>query len=470
MRFGSCVLALVLAAACACSRRPHVAVRGDGGPAVVVIDARGPRARHADAGVLSASGRAWRDASAALLVDEKEPDDDTGHAQPFEYPKGIHGTLVPGAGGRPDVDLYQWNPSGEGRQSARIVLDGPPDATLDVLDGGGEPTLRAQPGERVIANLAVTPGEVLFLRVRGGRVAAPVVPVVPAPAPGQLPGSTAGSALPAIAADSRLTVRTQPLQPGDEEEPNDAANRANPVLPAVEQTGYYGRAHDEDWLRLPDGMPEGSTLRIELSPVEGVVPSVRVRDATGALLVESKGGRGDELRLRNAPAPSGGLIVVRAESARNLEVPWRLRFAVEPPLVSVELEPNGTPASANPLDLEGGRAHVSAFLWPGDVDLYRVHTGGAALVEATLESPTGVEARVELASPTGAALKPATGTDSRGRRLRALPVDGELLLRVSARPRDTAFEAPYTLSVTLVPGAVSRTDEPTLPAAPPAAP
>ena len=408
---------------------------------VVVVE------RRPDAGSAAAMGGARaRLAPPIDLVDEKEPDDDVGHAQPLEYPKGVRGSLAPLPTGKPDVDLYQWIPPGSGRLVARIELDGAADATLDLLDKNGDPLLRALPGEHLLPNLALNAGEVWFLRVRGSRA------------------SAAGTAAPV---EYRLAVRAAPLQPGDEEEPNDSAERANQLQPSVEASGFYGRLHDEDWLRLPPELPAGGAARIEVSPVEGVIASLRVRDASGALLIEAKGVRGDELRLRAAPAPPGGLIVLRSEGGKNLEVPWRLRFAAEPPLDGAEAEPNGTPAGANPLVLDGGgQARVAGFLWPGDVDLYRVQVSGAGLVEATLESPPGVEARVDQASDSGAAVKPDGARPRSARQLRALPVGGELLLRVSARPRDTAFDAPYTLSISQLPGLGAEPAAPALPAAP----
>ena len=77
MRFAVAVVALAAMAGCPDRRKPIV-VRGDLGPAVVVVDPR-----------------KVPPAPKLPLIDEKEPDDDREHAQPLEPGKGVKGTLGP---------------------------------------------------------------------------------------------------------------------------------------------------------------------------------------------------------------------------------------------------------------------------------------------------------------------------------------------------------------------------------------
>ncbi|MGZ5242063.1 MAG: hypothetical protein ACXWCN_18245, partial [Caldimonas sp.] len=72
-------LALGLLLVCSCNHRKPIAVHGDAGPNVEVVE---PDKRRPDQ-------------PKQPLVDEKEPDDDVAHAQPMEPGKGIRGTLGP---------------------------------------------------------------------------------------------------------------------------------------------------------------------------------------------------------------------------------------------------------------------------------------------------------------------------------------------------------------------------------------
>lgn len=423
------VALLCLGLPCGCSSRPHLGTAHDGGPAVVVVDRRPP-----DAAAARPAAAGWGLGAGGELVEEREPNDDLAHAQPIEFPRGIHGKLVgtPGAGAgivRPDVDTYQWLAGVEGRSVARIELSGPPEVTLEVLDRNCEPVVRGLPGMQVFPNLALSPGDLWFFRVRSGR-------------------STS-----LATAEYRLQIAVRPLQPGDEEEPNESQRRATALSAGGDMTGYFGWGHDEDWLKLPDSIAAGSTLRIELSPVEGVVPGLRLREAGGTLVAEVRGFRGEELRLRNAPAPAGGSLVLRGETGANPDVPWQLHYAVEPPLSGAEREPNNTVSSANPVPVDlgysGRRVSVAGFLWPGDVDVFVVRPSGPGLLDVELQPPEGVDLRLEqLAQDGRVSGKVDKGGAGKPERLARVPVEGDVLLRVGARPRDTAFDAPYLLILT----------------------
>jgi hypothetical protein len=432
---------LLLVVAVGCSSKPHAPVGervGDAGksPVVVMVDrtpVKPPRADRKD----------------IVFIDEKEPDDDIAHAQPLELPKGVHGTVGPplaaGKSLRSDEDNYQWLVAAEEKQSARIELSGVPGVTLalDALDGDGKKIATADGGgegeAQVMPNLVVEPGKTYFLRVR----AIAKKRNEPAAADPTHPYS--------------LVVLAAPLAPGEEVEPNDTAAQANPL--AADANGFFGRRRDEDWLALgTDGVqPGSSTVRLELSAVDGVAPMIRILDGSGAVLVESKGGKGDELRLRNAPTAAATMVQLRADSGYDTENRWTLRAQVEPALPTgaggAEKEPNGTRDTATAVACAVGApaATVSGFLWPGDADVFLVHAEGRALLRADLETPEKIDLKLELLGDGTAALVKAD--DGGVGKSEAIPTwstpGGDLFLRVTGRPKDSAFDVPYRLSVAL---------------------
>jgi len=435
----------VVAAGCGDRRKP-ISRRGDMGPSVVVIDPRVPDKP--------------RPQPTLPLIDEQEPDDDLAHAQPMEAGKGIRGTIREPLAATPsksrkearpvgDEDYYSFVDVGDGARTdagvsfrvARIELEGVPglDLGLEILDGDGKRLWAANDNAEgkgeVIPNLVVEPGRTYYVKVRSITAKAGTQPY-------------------------SLTVVTAPASAGEEREPNDDVAHATNVA-GGDATGYYGKKRDEDWLRfqLGGGAP-GSTLRLELSGVEGVAPEMRMLSATGVLIVDARGGRGEELRLRNVGLPSGPLtLTVRAAEGRNTELRWLLKTTVEGALDGAEKEPNETVNTATPLDANVGR--VSGFLWPGDVDVYKI-TGvpAGSLVTASVDGVPRVDLRLERLGSDGRVLMRAdeSGSD-RGETLPPLP-GNDLYLRVSARARDVAFDAPYTLSVSVMAGAEDLELEP----------
>jgi hypothetical protein len=396
------------------------------------------------------------------LVDEAEPDDDTAHAQPIESGKGIRGTIgkPKTVKGKPasDEDVYSWieggTPVGDGGlafDEARVEVTGIPgvDLQLEVLDGDGKRLALANDapaGEgEVIPNLGVDPGHTYYVRVKA---AVPIEGTKP----------------------YELTVRSGPAPTGDEREPNDDVMHATPLVAVSDASGFYGRRRDEDWLALPAHAAAGSTLKIELTPVDGVAPQLRLyggaalapqpkglpalKSAAPEVLAEARAGKGDELRLRNVGVPTEGSawLALKAVEGRNAEIRWALRMSVEPPLDGVEKEPNDTLERATALPFTGV-AQVSGFLWPGDVDVYRI--AGAApdgLVTAELDGLERVDLKLERLGSDGKTVlvKADDGGPGKSELLPPWP-GGDVILRVSARARETAFDAPYHLTVTAVP-------------------
>ncbi len=430
----------------ACNHRKPLRVAGDQGPAVEVVEAdkRGP------------------ERAKLPLVDEKEPDDDTAHAQPIPAGNGVRGFI----GAPKDVDVYSWMDAAAPRDLgprptagvpsaadnsvafdyARVELSGVPglDLALDVLDGDGKRLMSVNdggPGEpEVMPNVGVDPAHTYYLRVR------------------EATGKVADATHP-----YELTVQTWKASENDEREPNDDYAHATPIKLAggttADASGFFGRKHDEDWLSLGlAGVPakDGrAILRLELAPATDVAPAMKiVGGAAGKdVFAEARGAKNDELRLRNVGIDAGAgsvAIALRAVEGRSPDARWVLRIGVEPPLDGAEREPNNDVAHATPMTLAGGTAQLAGFLWPGDADVFRVV---GAPPEAQLEFDVDGVDKVDLKlERLGADGKPWMRADDAGvGQGEMLPPAraGDALVRVSGRARDTAFDAPYRLTVTM---------------------
>jgi hypothetical protein len=426
-----------------CDRRKPIAVKGDGGPSVVVVDP------------------IQKTSQPVPLVDESEPNDDVAHAQPIEQGKGIRGTVgepkVPtkkNAKPGGDEDVYSFlapgTPSPDGGtefDELRVELSGVPgiDLQLEALDGDGKRLVvvnDAAAGEgEVIANLGIEPGHTYYVKVKSLT-----------PQKGDKP--------------YELVLRSGPAPAGDEREPNDDAAHATRLPALSDASGFFGRRRDEDWLLLPPS-PMPGILRIELGPVDGVAPELKLVSGDPANpkslqpMLTARAGKGDELRLRNAPAPATPtFLVVRTTDGRNTDIRWSLKLGVEPALDGAEKEPNDTVATATPLVFNGA-AQVAGFLWPGDADVYHV-TGVPAdgLATCEVEGVERVDLKLERIGPDG---KPLVKADDagvgKGEQLPPWP-GGDFFVRVSARARDSAFDAPYRLTIGAQPGEPDLEREP----------
>ncbi|HEY2744292.1 MAG TPA: hypothetical protein VGL86_06705 [Polyangia bacterium] len=413
----------------ACDHRKPIKMPGDGGPAVEVVE---PDKRAPERPKLP-------------LVDEKEPDDDVAHAQPMEPGKGVRGTIV-----AKDVDVFSWMDPGAPRDMggfdyARVELSGVPgiDLALDVLDGDGKRMLTVNdggPGEpEVIPNVGVDPAHTYYLRVH-----------------------EAGAAKGDATHTYELTVQAWPATVGDEREPNDDVAHATPIRlsngTVGDVSGFFGRKRDEDWLSLSlAGVPakdNRAILRLELAPAAEVAPSLKVTSPDGkSVFAEARGAKNDELRMRNVgidTAASVAAIELRAVEGRSPDARWVLRIGVEPPLDGAEREPNNDVAHATPLTLQGGTTQIAGFLWPGDADVYKVvGVPPEAQLAFDVDGVDKVDLRLERLGADG---KPWVRADDapvgQGELLPPARA-GEALVRVSGRARDTAFDAPYRLTVTM---------------------
>jgi len=445
-----------------CNPRKPLPVSRDLGPAVQVIDvAAKPQA-----------GPAESPQSPPLL--ETEPNDYREHAQRLDPLKALHGSLLPpttSGAGKGDDDYFLL-PAQPTAQTLRIELSGAPDLSLELLQESGMPLGNINDrgigeGER-LWGLTLRAGQPLYLRVRG---------LLRAEAAHQ----------PTLGA-YQLSVTASPASPDSEAEPNDTWAQATPVL-GNDASGVLSTRRDEDYFVLPlpaapgrrapaggsEGLREAAILRIELSS-PSVLPALRVlvepaagigADATASLqtLVDVAASKGkEELRLRNLPLPAGsGRVFVAVRSAGFQRPPgetrYHLRVLVEPALEGAESEPNeDCQREASPLTLSSGSAEIAGFLWPGDVDCFRVTAPGpqATTYQAKLILPgSDCNARIEVVRPDGKSEhhkgrsdKSETTKSSDGKPPEINQTStGDLILRVSSRDRRTCFDAPYRLSV-----------------------
>jgi len=413
-----------------CEHRKPIKVSGDGGPVVEVVE---PDKRAPDRPKLP-------------LVDEKEPDNDVAHAQPMEPGKGVRGTIT-----AKDADVFSWmdpgtpRDMGSGFDYARVELSGVPgiDLALDVLDGDGKRLMTVNDGgagePEVIPNVGVDPAHTYYLRVHEA-------------------GPPKGDATHSY----ELTVQAWPAAAADEREPNDDVAHATPIKlssgTSGDASGFFGRKRDEDWLSLSlAGVPtkdNRAVVRLELAPAPDVASSLKVTAADGkTLFAEARGAKNDELRLRNVgvdTASGVAAIALRAVEGKSPDARWVLRIGVEPPLDGAEREPNNDVAHATTMTLLGGTAQLAGFLWPGDADVYKVVGAPPdAQLSFDVDGVDKVDLKLERLGADGKAWVRADDAPVGQGEVLPPAKAGEALVRVSARARDTAFDAPYRLTATM---------------------
>lgn len=449
----------------ACNPRKPLPVSKDLGPSVQVIDV--------------AAKQLANPTSQLAPLAETEPNDDREHAQRLDPQKVLRGSLLAptsqGAG-RGDDDFFVW-PALPTAQTLRIDASGAPDLSLELFSESGESLgtideRKLGEGER-LWGLTLRPGQPLYVRVRG-RVK-----------PEAAHEPTLGA--------YQLSVSSLPAAPDSEFEPNDSLAQATPML-GSDASGTLSTRRDEDFfvIQLPtapgrkatpdsEGLRQSAILRLTLS-TPSVQPSVRILvEPAGSgsdgstqapkLVLDVQASKGkEELQLRNVTLPAGSarvFVAVRGQSFAKApgEARYHLRTLVEAPLEDAEAEPNDAcPAQANALTLSSGTAEIAGFLWPQDVDCYRIGaTDGQTLTyQAKLQLPGGdCTASLDVVRSEA---KPSDGKakgkdDGRGKKDDAakgsdgkqteqtITTSGEVVLKVSSRERRTCFDAPYRLIV-----------------------
>ena len=459
------ILLLAVLGLCGCNPRKPLAVSKDLGPSVQVLD-------------VSAKPVVGNPGSLAPSLPETEPNDDREHAQRLDPQKVLRGSLlapVTSGAGRGDDDYFVW-PAQPTPQTLRIDGSGAPDLSLELLGANGESLGLIDdrgPGEgERLWGLTVRAGQPLYIRVRG-RV-------------------KAEAAHEATLGTYQLTVSSTAAVPDSEAEPNDSLPSASPIL-GSDASGVLSTKRDEDFfvMALPavpgrrsptpgsgEGLREAAILRVELR-TPALQPALRVfveptssnpdgGSAPPKLVLDLAAGKGKEdLRIRNLPIPAGSSrVVVAVRGLSFLRPPgesrYHLRLLIEPPLEGAESEPNDNCAlQANALPVSSGTAEIAGFLWPGDVDCFRIPAMGSSTTTylAKLLLPGGdcgatldvvrSDGKTEDGKARAEKSEPAKLSDGKITE-HTVTTAGDVVLRVSSRERRTCFEAPYRLSVTTV--------------------
>ncbi len=439
------VRVLALAAAGGCHRN-KLMPRADGAAVVVVTTP--------DAGI----------DPGLPATNEVEPNGTLANAQKIDlglaHALVVNGSITagadPGAKGK-DVDLYRLiipeeaspnalagdgaapapvaaadaaRPTTKRRLTAIVHPDLGLPVTIDALDDAGQ-VLIAAPGSEAgeaegIPSMVVSPGT-YFLRVRAAKA------------------GTEGS--------YHMTVRLQPLEPGEELEPNGKATLATEIAPNGEAVGYFGWRHDQDWYRVPlDGLPDGSLLSADLEAVPGVTASIQIFDSVERKLTELRGRKEERVPVRNirlAPGEHNIFLVVRGDVGRNLDVRYNLRVRTEvgkPGAAGGDLEPNDDAQHASAL----ADGTVQGYLGRGDVDVYRYTAAEPLELDIEAAPPERVDVRMEIIRELDGALlvRADEGKRQEPERLSNLFVPaGSILIRLSAGRGDGNPDEPYRLTV-----------------------
>lgn len=496
------IAGLVLSTGTACNFRKPLPRVPDAGPPVEVV---GPSGQTPPEPAGKSPGR-----NAGLLTtDEHEPNDDRAHAQPIAPISGgivVHGSLLPptsGSAGKGDDDYYLYKvggaaapPPDSASKPAAVFLyiEASPggsatrggDLSLEITDAEGRPL--AQSDERGrgeserVSGLAVLQGQLLGVRVRG-----------------KLPtGAEAGTATEqAAAARYELALTEKPAASGSELEPNNLAEQATPVSGLVANGALMSR-RDEDYFLFtlpagpgplskkppaPGGLRAPAILRVELTS-PGVTPTLRIAIGTGTdpatadptppVVVSPDGGAGEavsfgpvldvaaekgaqELKLANLGLPKGAKQV--RVSVAGLHVPrdggrYQLKLAVDPEPEGGEREPNNDCATATAIELgkrEGGGegGSIAGFLWPGDVDCFKVTAG---------EGGEARKYRARLALPSSSCQATLSGQLRDGSKVAAaadgsveLGGAGEVYFKVASKDLHSCFQDAYRLTVETLP-------------------
>ena len=367
---------------------------------------------------------------------EVEPNDDARRAQVLESGARVAAAI----GSATDVDCYRLRgpavPGDLGAAGADgggppvvlgFVAAGPADhaLVLELLDARGRASVArsAGAGERAtLSYLRIDPAGAV-IRVR-------------APVPKGAPPIAAPVAYALEYAARALGADEEPVP---ELEPDDQPATAIALPPRGALTGRLDGPDDRDVVALPP-LEGGATYRVELAAIPELAMELRLR-AGGATLATARGGKGGELRLRNLPGAADAplVLVLRAVDGTSA-TPYTLRVATEPPLASgVEREPNDDRAHAS--RLAAGDA-VAGYLWPGDVDWYCAD----APIGARVDGLADVDWRLELTDADGNTLAKADA-GRRGAGEELAPDPRARCVRVSGRPRDTAYDEPYRLTL-----------------------
>jgi hypothetical protein len=318
-----------------------------------------------------------------------------------------------------------------------------------------------------------------------------------------------------------MTVTMKERVPGFELEPNDRRVDATNVQMGQAISGYIGHAGDEDWYRyeLPNAGPapevtdagdaagaaevdsgaqaappapaadagpakevEKLALRVDVSAVEGVRLDLSVLTEAEAVLFQAKSNAGAGLSLRNVGVRSTDRVIYvviksspvgsgkDAKRGFSTDTYYTLTVAPEEAGASAEFEPNDDAAHATELPRDGYR---EGFISPrGDVDYYKLTTGGPSLVKVSVSGIEKVDLMLSMVKPgekEETLLKANEGAVKEGEMLDHVACNPECWFRVEAASRkvdgkwvkdDENGDVPYRISVNVVPDDGAEEREP----------
>ena len=226
----------------------------------------------------------------------------------------------------------------------------------------------------------------------------------------------------------QMKLSYHPPIANSEIEPNDRAVDATFALLGQPISGYMGYTFDEDWYRYDTGIgldagtpfdpggrpdtgveadagtrdvaPVGTSMKIELTPLAGVVYELRVMSAAQASLFQVSSKMGEGLSLRNVgirATDKSIFVSVKAKHGHNTLDSYRLSLNKEEGGANAEMEPNDEPSKATPLPLIGYR---EGFLSPkSDIDYYVLKTTEPMSVKAELSGVDNLDLILSLVKP-----------------------------------------------------------------------
>ena len=341
------------------------------------------------------------------LEREAEPNDERDRAKVVPVPGGVEG----GLDRADDIDFYRIE-AGPARIAA-VRLRGPTaeeggaDLVLELHDGDGKSLARSDRGPagtlEALPNIPLAQGAAYYASVsqfvkKGKKKKKKAAPADAGPAAGPT---------------YQLTF--EPLRPGadEEQEPNDDAGQARPMLLAEEKTGFLGWGKDVDFWKLDvTGFKGGYVLDLAIDGVEGIALAADILAADGRVLVARKGQKDRSLLVRGLlPEIGAQAYAARVSGSRsNPEQAYRIRSSSRSLVDTDEAEPNDDPeraVAAGPLG-DGVTGERRGFLDGGDTDVYKFEVGREAVgFTVAVEPPAGVDAVLRVLGPSGAEIASA---------------------------------------------------------------
>ncbi len=329
-------------------------------------------------------------APAQMRLDETEPNDKTDQATEIGQGCIVSAKLeaAPGAKKRA-LDWYRFSPANKAVISVQVSAVAGEDIDLTFLDAGKNELFRvdaAPAGEAEgFPNLSI--GSSAYLRVRG----------------------SAGGA----GGDYLLTVTMAEPQSGHEVEFNGRYSTATALAAGQRVEGFLGMPRDEDWYLLPTtDMTKTTVMRIDLTAVEGVRPTLEVRDLERRLLLETSAeALGQGLVVRNLGLAEGTesiFLVVKSAwvagpkpkkliKTANSKQRYSLSTSFEEGGDDLEREPNDKAEQAFAvIDGQKVRGYLSAA---HDVDWYKIEVERPSLLSVELSALDRVDLRLYVVDP-----------------------------------------------------------------------